>query len=94
MSQALRDRVAEFLKRNPNRWIAANEFESVGGRQGWRTRISDCRKLGMVIENRVRMVTHERYGFEARTYKRSEYRYVPPSQPEQQRLPVMAQMTQ
>jgi hypothetical protein len=90
MSQALRDRVAEFLKRNPNRWIAAIEFESVGGRQAWRTRLSECRQLGMTVDNRVRTVTRH----DGSKYKLSEYRYVPPSQPKQQRLPAMAQMTQ
>jgi predicted secreted protein len=90
MSQALRDRVAEFLKRNPNRWIAATSFEPVGGRQAWRTRLSECRVLGMTIENRVRTITRD----DGSKYKLSEYRYVPPSQPEQQRLSVMAQMTQ
>jgi len=80
----LRERVAAFLRQHPNRWIVATSFESVGGRQGWRTRLSDCRRLGMQIENRVRMVRLE----DGSSYKLSEYRYVPPSEPVEQRLPL------
>lgn len=61
--------VAEFLKQHPNTWIPAVEFEQFGGRQAWRTRISDCRlKLGMTIPNRC---------YKKDGYTVSEYCYVP-----------------
>lgn len=64
-------RVAEFFKANPLRWIDARELEAIGGRQAWRTRLSEARRFyQMNIENRV-----ERHpGF-----TRSLYRYVPPA---------------
>lgn len=50
-----RDQVAAFFRLRVGQWIAASELESVGGRQAWRTRVSECRKqLGMHIENRLR----------------------------------------
>lgn len=70
-----RDRVAAFLKENPGRWISAEEFEPVGGRQAWRTRIADCRtQLGMTIENRVRYIERA----DGTKFTRSEYRFIPP----------------
>jgi len=55
--QSNTERVADFLRAHVGRWIDASEFEALGGRQAWRTRISDCRtKLGMHIENRVRYI--------------------------------------
>jgi hypothetical protein len=67
-------RVAAYFKAHPGEWIPAIVFESVGGRQAWRTRISDCRaEFGMQIENRVRRGTHAN----GERWARSEYRYVP-----------------
>lgn len=63
-----KQRVADFLKARPGVWIPAIEFEAIGGRQGWRTRISDCRRSGMCIENRLRKVGTVTY---------SEYRFWP-----------------
>ena len=37
------DRVMAFFRSHPQEWIDAIRFESVGGRQGWRTRISEAR---------------------------------------------------
>lgn len=82
MKLTLQDRVAEFLRAHPNRWIVATSFEAIGGRQAWRTRLSDCRRAGMRIENRVRTARR----MDGSTYKLSEYRYVP--KPEPQRLPL------
>ena len=49
------EKVAEFFRAHVGKWIQAYELEPYGGRQAWRTRVSDCRKkLGMHIENRVR----------------------------------------
>lgn len=65
-----RDRVAEFFKASPGRWIDGRQLEAIGGAYAWRTRVSECRvELGMVIENRLRKVQ----GLTV-----SEYCYVPP----------------
>jgi hypothetical protein len=70
-----RDRVADLFRAHPNEWLPATAFEAVGGRQGWRTRISDCRtQLGMTIENRVRRL--RRFNGPG-CYLVSEYRYLP-----------------
>lgn len=71
---AFRDRVASYFTARPGVWIPAADFEAVGGRQAWRTRISDCRReLGMTIENRVLVGV-----INGHQWRRSEYRYVPP----------------
>lgn len=70
---SFRDRTAAYFKCRPNEWIPAIDFESVGGRQAWRTRIAECRtQLGMAIENRCRTITRP----DGTTYVLSEYRYV------------------
>ena len=72
-----RDRVAAYFIAQPHVWINAVQLETIGGRQAWRTRISDCRReLGMNIENR-QWVGRSRCG----AFKVSEYRYVPKSDP-------------
>lgn len=71
-----RDQVAAFLKANEGKWIPAVEFEAVGGRQAWRTRIADCRKqLGMQIDNRQTRMTAP----DGVSWTLSEYRYVAPA---------------
>lgn len=75
MSATFRDKVAAFLKQHEGRWIHAVEFEAVGGRQAWRTRIAECRThLGMNIENKVERVTRS----DGSKYTRSSYRFVAP----------------
>lgn len=73
------ERVLAFLERQPQTWIRATEFEAVGGRQAWRTAISEARQLarlkGWDIENRTRTVTFE----SGRKITLSYYRYVPAS---------------
>jgi hypothetical protein len=67
---AFRERVALFLKAHPNEWIPATQFEAIGGRQAWRTRLAECRKVySMDIENRCRRI-QTADGF----YTLSEYR--------------------
>jgi hypothetical protein len=52
----------------PNTWIISDRLAAVGGKNGWRTRVSDCRvKHGMTIENRCRLEDGVTI---------SEYRYV------------------
>ena len=47
------DRVEAFFRSQPGIWIHARDFEAVGGRQAWRSRIAECRtRRGMHIENR------------------------------------------
>jgi len=69
MRQNFTLRVAEYFKARPLVWIDARDLEQVGGRQAWRSRVSDARRFyRMTIENKV-----ERYpGF-----TRSLYRFVP-----------------
>lgn len=63
------DRVETIFRTHPNQWISADVLMKLGGLYGWRTRCSECRKRGMVIENRMRKRDN------GSTI--SEYRYVP-----------------
>ena len=71
MSLTYRERVAALFKSRPGEWIDGMEIAKYGGCYASRTRISECRQLGMTIENRVRTMPAG--------YKVSEYRYVPSS---------------
>lgn len=70
MSATLREVVAAHFKAHPNRWISAYELMELGGRMAWRTRVSEVRRMGFDIENRV-----ER---DASGIAQSFYRYSPP----------------
>lgn len=61
------DQVEAFFMARPNAWVDSTELE-FAGRCAWRTRVSDARRRGMNIVNRMRKVD----GFIL-----SEYRYVP-----------------
>lgn len=63
------DMAPTVFRECPNTWIDSWELMRIGGGMAWRTRVSDCRKLGMTIENRVRK--------KANGVKVSEYRFVP-----------------
>jgi hypothetical protein len=68
-AQSFTHAVAAFFKARPGQWINAVELEAVGGRQAWRTRVSECRKdLGMTIENKLERGVD---------YTVSLYRYLP-----------------
>lgn len=55
------DRVEQLFRGLPGVWIAAIDFERVGGRQAWRSRIAECRtKRNMHIENRQERDTEGR----------------------------------
>lgn len=54
----------------PDTWIDGRELAQHGGCYAWRSRLSDLRKRGMVIENRQRR-TRSRSG----EYVVSEYRW-------------------
>lgn len=88
--QTYRDRVAAYLKSRQGQWVSAYDLMDVGGRMGWRTRISNARRqLHMTIENRLRRVRGHEQGCPAMqawdipdacqccgtTYTVSEYRY-------------------
>lgn len=47
------DKLEAFFRAHPNEWINAVDLEPIGGRQAWRTRVSECRKRGMRIDNHV-----------------------------------------
>lgn len=55
---ALHEKVAAlFMDKPAGTWIDGLEIAKVGGAYGWRSRVSDCRRLlGMRIDNRVRRV--------------------------------------
>jgi len=80
------DRLRAFFLARPGVWVNAVDLEPAGGRQAWRTRVSELRvaleRAGTgTIENRQR---HGRVAHDA-TWVVSEYRYVP-TQPK--RVPV------
>ncbi|HXI50301.1 MAG TPA: hypothetical protein VNH84_02315 [Candidatus Saccharimonadales bacterium] len=67
------DRVADYFKAYPGKWLDGRELATIGGGYAWRSRVSDCRtQLGMTIENRQRRVT-----VNGSRYVISEYRFVP-----------------
>ena len=69
-----REMVRSYFEQRPNQWIDATQLEGVGGRQAWRTRVSDCRRLHhMFIENRQHVMTSAH----GNVYKISQYRYCP-----------------
>jgi hypothetical protein len=57
------ERVISFLEQRPDVWIEATRFESLGGRQAWRTAISEARQIvkgdGRDIVNRTRQIDHQ-----------------------------------
>lgn len=60
------DRVAKLLRRRRRQWISALDLMNVGGWLSWRSRLPELRRMGWVIENRVRRVGKRNI---------SEYRY-------------------
>jgi len=77
----LTEQLARFFREHAGEWLGARQLE-FAGRQAWRTRVSDLRKppYSMSIENRVRVVRSDKpllAVWESRTFKVSEYRFVP-----------------
>jgi hypothetical protein len=71
---SLTAQLAAFFKAHPDEAIDATRLEELGGRQAWRTRVSNCRLIyGMQIDNIQRRWPSGR--------TRSMYRYVPPRAP-------------
>ena len=83
----LTDRLAQFFRERPSQWIDGRQLGTIAGAYAWRSRCSDLRlQWGMTIENRVRLVKNE----QGQTFKISEYRFVPLSEPVPQGLPLEA----
>mgnify|MGYP003677792549 FL=1 len=61
--------VADYFQHRPGVWVNGITLSHVGGCYAWRSRVSDCRRLGMRIDNRLRT------GVDGQTV--SEYRYSP-----------------
>lgn len=70
VSATLREAVAEYFRANPGRWVSAYELMKVGGSMAWRTRVSEVRRMGLNIENRVDR--------DSQGVAQSFYRYSPP----------------
>lgn len=70
-------RVADHFVAHPGQWIDGEALRLVGGRAGYRTRISDARRqFGMDIRNRLkRQRLHDGSQFVV-----SEYQYRPPTE--------------
>ena len=66
--------VARFFRAHPGVWVRATDLERVGGRQAWRTRVSDARRVyGLRIENRCRRIVEP----DGSRWTLSEYRMMP-----------------
>ena len=61
------DKLARFFQKRPNRWIPLPALGAVMSPYSITKRVSELRKRGLVIENRVRYVKKE---------ARSEYKLV------------------
>lgn len=72
MADTFTDAVADVFRARPNEWIDARELMGIGGMYAWRTRISDARKRGMVIENEW----HTVHTADGGTCRVSRYRWV------------------
>ncbi len=95
MPLSLLDRLEQFFRANPGEWVDGKRLERIAGSYAWRTRVSDLRlRRGMVVENRLVRVKrdstpddtapHHYPGTQQFTI--SEYRYVPPQEPQQASL--------
>jgi hypothetical protein len=71
----LRDEMAAAFRARPGAWIHWDRLIAIGGRGGWRTRVSECRtQLGMnVLPPKVKRLKTAT----GRKYTVVFYRYVP-----------------
>jgi hypothetical protein len=73
-----REAVAAVFKAHPRKWLPSHRFYTAGGRDGWRTRISECRlELGMNIRPNKTISVRRSDG--TLKYRLSLYCYVPPA---------------
>lgn len=78
------DEMMQFFRTKPLQWIGAVDLEPVGGRQAWRSRVSEARQRfeqadeGTITNRQTRAVVQEADG---RTHVRgpilSEYMFTP-----------------
>lgn len=71
----LTDALAAHFRAHAGEWLDGMALARIAGQYAWRSRVSDLRKRGMVIENRQRHVRP----VEGRRVTISEYRFVPAS---------------
>lgn len=67
--------LAAYLKARPHQWIDGRELAGIAGAYAWRTRLSDCRALGMTIANRQ----ERRVSATGKRFTVSFYQYQPPA---------------
>jgi hypothetical protein len=67
----LQQRLAEYFAAHPDVWVDGRQLSKVAGFYAYRTRISEIRRRGMDIENRVRTVTTA----SGSKFRISEYKY-------------------
>ena len=72
MSDTLTDAIERHFRARPNVWIAQAELAAVGGTGGWRTRVCEAERRGLVLEKRQRVVVTE----DGRRLRISERRFV------------------
>ena len=76
MRHSLRQNVIDLLKSRAGEWVDGHDLAKVGGPFGFRTRISEARRLdGLRIDNRCRRVRLAN----GQHFTITEYRYTPSS---------------
>ena len=65
--------VYEYFKAHPLTWTSTETLERVGGRNAWRTRLSECRR-GVRVPERLNIVNRQS---RITGTVISEYRYIP-----------------
>lgn len=69
-----RDAIADYFRQHPGVWVDSTILARIGGRNAWRTRISEARvTLGMRILNKQVQRWHG-----DQQWRASFYRYEPP----------------
>ena len=80
MRRSRLDRLEALFRAKPNQWVRQGDLMKITGSL-LMLRIAECRtQRGMTIENRVRVVRSNKPLLDlqgSRTFKVSEYRYVP-----------------
>ncbi len=70
-------RVISFVQARPYQDIPAVEFEPIGGRQGWRTAISEARRQVQQQGGDIKWVPRYVKGRDGHVITLSYYRYLP-----------------
>ena len=72
MSDTLTDAIERHFRARPNVWIAQAELATIGGTGGWRTRVCEAERRGLVLEKRQRVIVTD----DGRRLRISERRFV------------------